>query len=191
VKRRTALRLVGAGLAGTGLVGLAGCLSDDDGSTPGVTETAVPTESPTATSTESPTATPTESPTATPTETSSPTPTPDTPRIVDRSFEVTERECGTGEEGADVTHDALRIDVDGTAAGSNGCETARLGEASYDPDADTLTVVVEVYQPDDADACTQCLTDIDYRASVRFEGGTPGSVRVIHGEEVVAESSVG
>lgn len=176
MKRRTALRLAGAGLAG-----LAGCLSGGDGSTPGETGTAVPTESPTAT--------PTESPTATPTETS--TPTPGTPRVVDRSFEVTGRECGAGEESADVTLDASRIDVEGTAIGSNGCETARLEEASYDPDADTLTVVVEVYRPDDADACTQCLTDIDYRASVGFEGGTPQNVRVVHGSTVVTETEVG
>jgi len=177
VKRRTALRLAGVGLAG-----LAGCLSGGDGSAPGGTGTAVHAESPTAS--------PSESPTATPTGTSSPTPTPHTPRIVDRSFEVTDRECGTGEEGADVTLDAPRIDVDGTAAGSNGCETARLGEASYDPDADTLTVVVEVYQPDDADACTQCLTDIDYRLGVRFEGGTPGNVKVVHGSTVVTGTEV-
>lgn len=170
VKRRTALRLAGAGLAG-----LAGCLSGGDGSAPGSTDTATPTEPPTAT------------PTGTPT----PTPTPDTPRVVDRSFEVTGRECGTGEEGADVTLDASRIDVDGTAAGSNGCETARLGEASYDPDPDTLFVVVRVYQPDDAGACTQCLTDIDYRLGVRFEGGTPGNVRVVHDSEVVTETEVG
>lgn len=177
MKRRTTLRLAGVGLAG-----LAGCLSGGDGSAPGGTETAVPTESPTAT--------PTESPTPTPTETSTPTPTDGAPRIVDRSFEVTGRECGTGEESADVTLDAPRIDVEGTAIGSNGCETARLGEASYDPDADTLTVVVEVYRPDDADACTQCLTDIDYRLGVRFEGGTPGNVRVVHGSTVVTETEV-
>lgn len=172
VKRRTALRLAAASFAG-----LAGCVSAGDGPAPGSTDTAAPTESPTPPPTEPPT--------------SSPTPTPDTPRIVGRSFEVTGRECGTGEEGADVTLDAPRIDVDGTAAGSNGCETARLGEASYDPDGDTLTVVVEVYQPDDATACTQCLTDIDYRLGVRFEGGTPGNVRVVHGSEVVVETEVG
>jgi hypothetical protein len=170
VKRRTALRLAAAGLAG-----LAGCVSDGDGSAPGGTDAA--TESPTPTSTGSPT------PTA--------TPTPSTPAIVDRSFEVTGRECGAGEAGATPTLDAPRLAVEGTAVGSNGCETARLGEATYDPGTDTLTVVVEVYEPDDADACTQCLTDIDYRLTVRFEGGTPGSVRVVHGSEVVAETEVG
>lgn len=177
-------------------MGFAGCVSTGNGSDPGGTDTAAPTEFPTATPTESPTATPTEtpteSPTATPieTSTSASTPTSGTPRVVDRSFEVTGRECGTGEEGAEVTLDAPRIDVEGTAAGSNGCETARLGEASYDPDADTLTIVVEVYQPDDTGACTQCLTDIDYRLRVRFEGGTPGSVRVVHDSTVVTETEV-
>lgn len=166
VKRRTALRLVAAGVAG-----LAGCVSD--GSAPGNTDTA--TQSPT----------PTRSPT--PTD----TPTPTTPSIVDRSFEVTGRECGTGEGSATTDTDAPRVAVEGTAVGSNGCETARLGEATYDPDTDTLTVVVEVYDPDDAGACTQCLTDIDYRLTVRFEGGTPGTVRVVHGSEVVAESGTG
>ncbi|MEF8840897.1 MAG: hypothetical protein V5A62_04635 [Haloarculaceae archaeon] len=172
MKRRTVIRLAAASLAG-----LAGCVSAGDGSAPGSTETPVPAESSTPPSTEPPT--------------SSPTPTPDPPRIVDRSFEVIGRECGTGEGGAHTTLDASWVVIEATAVGSNGCATARLGEASYDPEADTLSAVVEVYQPDDATACTQCLTDIDYRASVGFEGGTPGSVRVVHDSEVVTETEVG
>jgi len=176
VKRRTALRLAAAGLAG-----LAGCVSDDDGTESGGTETA----------TRSPTTTPTGTPTATPTATATATPTSATPRIVDRTFRVIRRECGTGEGGAHTTLDAPEIRIEGTTTGSDGCTTARLGEASYDPGTDTLSVVVEVYRPDDAGVCAQCLTDIDYRLTVRFDGGTPGSVRVVHDSSVVTETEVG
>ena len=172
VKRRTALRVAAAGIAG-----LAGCVSTGGRTAPGDTDTAAPTESPTPTPTETPT----------PTR----TPTPDAPTVVDRSFEVTGRECGTGERGARTTLDAPKVRVEGTAVGSNGCETARLGEATYDPETDTLAVVVEVYEQDGADACTQCLTDIDYRLTVRFAGGAPGSVRVVHDTSVVRETEVG
>ena len=181
MKRRTALRLTAAGFAG--LTGLAGCLSADDRTPPGGTDTVTPTESPTPAPTTSPE--PASEATATPTATSG------TPRIADRSFRVTGRTCGRAESGAHVTFDTPRVVVEGTATGSNGCATARLGEATYDPGSDTLNVVVKVYQPDDARACTQCLTDIDYRLRVRFEGGTPGSVRVVHGDTVVEESSAG
>jgi hypothetical protein len=104
---------------------------------------------------------------------------------------MTRRECGTGEGGAHMTLDAPEIRVEGTATGPNGCATARLREATYDPETDTLAVAVEVYEPDDAGVCTGCLTDIDYRLTVRFEGGTPGSVRVVHDSSVVTESEVG
>lgn len=90
-----------------------------------------------------------------------------------------------------MTLDAPWVVVEGTAVGSNGCETARLEAATYDADPDTLTVVVGVYRPPDATDCTQCPTDVDYRLRVRFEGGTPGSVRVAHENAVVEESSVG
>lgn len=180
VKRRTVLRSAAAGLAG-----LAGCVSTGDGPSPGSTDTATPT--PTATRSPTATRTPTDSPTPTATR----TPSPDSRRIVGRSFEVTGRECGTGEGGASVTLDAPRILVEGTAVGPNGCATARLDAASYDPETDVLTVSVRVYQPTDADVCTQCLTDVDYRACVRFEGGSPGCVRVVHDGEVVTETAVG
>ena len=167
MKRRTVLRSAAAGIAG-----LAGCVSAADGPAAGSTDTA--TRSPTAT--------------RTPTERS--TPTPEAPRVAHRSFEVTGRECGAGEGSASATLDAPRVVVEGTAVGPNGCATARLDAATYDPERDTLTVSVSVYQPDDAEICTQCLTDVDYRACVRFEGGTPGSVRVVHDGAVVAESTL-
>lgn len=172
MKRRTALRLAAAGLAGT--VGLAGCVSDD-GSAPGGSDSA----------TRSPTATPTRTPTPTPTATHA------APTVVDRSFQVTGSGCGTGEGGASLDLDAPRVVIEGTATAPNGCATARLTDATYDPGTDTLTVVVEVYEPDDAGVCTQCLTDIDYRLTVRFEGDIPGAVRVRHDDRIVEEAGVG
>lgn len=188
MKRRTALRLAVASLAG-----LAGCVSDGDGTAPGGVDTATPAASPTAAPAESPAASPTETPTPTerPTRTSTGPPTEETPRVVARSFRVTGRKCGAGESGAHTTIDAPRVVVEGTVVGSSGCATARLGEVTYDPGSDALNVVVEVYRPADAAACTQCLTDVDYRLRVRFEGGTPGRVRVAHEDAVVEGSDAG
>lgn len=105
--------------------------------------------------------------------------------IVDRSFEVGGAKCGQGEQRADVTRGEARVDVDGTSRGRNGCYTAELADATYDDGADELTITVRAYEDGDGQYCQQCIVDIDYRASVEFEDGTPATVRVLHdGEQV-------
>lgn len=104
--------------------------------------------------------------------------------VVDRSFEVGGAECGQGEQQAEVTRGEARVDVDGTIRGRNGCYTAELEDVTYDDRADELTIAVRASEGD-GEYCQQCIVDIDYRASVEFEDGTPGTVRVRHdGEQV-------
>lgn len=107
----------------------------------------------------------------------------------DQSFEVLERKCGSGENQAAVEHGFERVVVEGTIRGNNTCYTAELDRAHYDSDTDTLTVDVRSYENSDGDVCAMCLLDIEYRATVEFDGGTPNDVVVNHNGEQVTESS--
>lgn len=144
--------LLAAAVAAT-TTGIAGCLDDGTGSQPDST----PTDD----------------------STPSPTETPDAPRLVDRSFEVERVECGNDYGGHDVTQSDGVVTVEGTLDGSNGCYTAELVAAAYDPDEDELSVEVEsVDDSEDGEACTTCIVEIDYVAEFTFENGEPSSVRV-------------
>jgi hypothetical protein len=109
-------------------------------------------------------------------QTETPSPTPDV-SLAETSFTVEDVQSGTGNDEASVSFDD-GVAVDGTIMGKNGCYTASLGSATLE-DA-TLEVVVDSHERDDADACTQALVDIDYRASFTFEGRLPDRVVVEH-----------
>lgn len=106
--------------------------------------------------------------------------------MTDRSFEVLQTECGGGENHASVARGDDRVVVEGTIDGRNGCYTAELDRAEYD--ADALTVAVWSYESDEAANCTQCMVNIDYRATFEFEGGTPDEVTVRHNGEHVTSA---
>jgi hypothetical protein len=153
---------------------LAGCTTSGDG--PGSGET--------------PTSTPEPTPTAEPTPTSEPTPTP-VPgpfAVTDTSFEVLAAECGTGEGSAHLTY-GNPIIVEGTITGRNACYTAELEDVSYDADADELAMTVRSYNPESQKGCAECISDIDYRAEVAYEGRAPGGVRVTHNGDAVTETT--
>jgi len=115
--------------------------------------------------------------------------------LVDKSFSVTGETSGAGSEAgtADVEFDseANAVVVTGTIIGNNGCATAQLGSASYDPDEDTLTVDVETTARDGSEdkMCTQALVGIDYEATFSFEGGVAHSASVSHNGEGVASAA--
>ena len=189
MKRRTLLR----GLAAAGTLTLtAGCLADGS---PGDQ----PTDTDEPTDTDDPTDTPMPTDDETPTDTSTPTdagdhvdtvsgtdrdPEPsDTPGVTDSSFSVTGSGCGSQTDDASVSFDdgagTVSVSVSGTIWGNDACYTARLADTTYE--SDTLTVVVASESDAGTDTmCAECITEVDYEATVTFDGALPGKVEVKH-----------
>ena len=85
-----------------------------------------------------------------------------------------------------------RDEDDVAKLGEAGCRTAELGSVNYD--GEELTVAVATTRREDAgDACTQAVVEVDYRATVAFEHGSPDTVVVTHdrgdGPETVTTTS--
>jgi hypothetical protein len=116
------------------------------------------------------------------TPTGTDTTTPTTPTMTDESFTVVQTSSGQERDEASVTVDGATVTIEGTIWGADGCTTAELADASYDVSADELTVAVATTQRTGTgtDACTQAIVEIDYRATVTFENGLPGTVVVTH-----------
>ncbi len=110
--------------------------------------------------------------------------------LLNTDFEVVSQDCGQGTNDSDVAYGESSVTVEGVVSGSDTCYTARLQDATYDADADTLTVAVESYVPEENEgqACAQCIVDIQYTATADFEGGLPAKVVVTHGGEEVASA---
>lgn len=117
-------------------------------------------------------------------DTSEPTPEPG---VESRTFEVIDSACGEGRNEATVRRDGGRVIVEGVIGGRNSCYTARLQSVSYE--GEELRVEVEAYQPDEMAACAQCLVDIEYEATIAFDGGSPDTVIVTHNGELVTSQS--
>jgi hypothetical protein len=122
------------------------------------------------------------------TPTSTSTATPEPTHITDRSFEVTNVACGTTGEAATVTFEPNAVTVEGSITAPDPCHSAELDSATYDADADRLTVAVRSHLPEEnrSQACVECIADVDYRARVSHRGGDPGTVVVTHDGERVA-----
>jgi hypothetical protein len=108
--------------------------------------------------------------------------------LADTSFEIIDRGCGQPGSEASVSFEEGddSVGVTGTIPGANACYIAELADASYDTESGTLEVTVVSMQEEGADTCADCITEIDYEATVSFEGGLPASVRVVH--EAMGES---
>lgn len=101
--------------------------------------------------------------------------------IVNRRIEIRDRACGTATDEGTVTFGDRRVVVAGTITGSDSCATAVLDEVTYDPGADRLRVVVTTeHEGDGGKVCSQCLTEIDYEASVTVANTTPTTVVLVH-----------
>lgn len=173
MKRRTLLHAA----ASTGAVALAGCISDGGG--PGAPGTdAETTDEP---SDDTPDGT-----------TDDGEPTGDGVSLAETEFEILDAGCGTERNVADVTTDEAGgvVTVDGTVTASSGCYTAKLAGATYGAEADSVLVDVVTERRSDVEACVQCLTEIDYRVRLSFDGGLPGRVAVTHdGTQVCDEET--
>jgi len=106
---------------------------------------------------------------------------PPSTRVTDSEFQVEGIDSGEQIDEATISTADGTITVEGTIWGPDGCATAELDSAEYDADSDELTAAVATTRREDAgDACTQAIVEIDYRATVAFEGATPGRVVVTH-----------
>jgi len=87
--------------------------------------------------------------------------------VNETTFSIIRRQSGAQTSSATVAFDGDQVVVDGTIWGSNGCKTADLTDISYDTSADELSLSVGTME-------------INYRATVTFENGLPGTVSVSH-----------
>lgn len=193
MNRRTLLRTLSA----AGALAVAGCLSEGPGSQPADTDTddSTPTDEPAATPTDEPgstitapgdgTGTPTDSPTDVHTDTLSETPDSDpsaTPSgVASQSLTVSGSECGTQDEAASVAfdRDGGTVTVTGTIWGNDSCYTAVLSAVRLE--GASLTAVVASESDADPDtACAECITQIQYEATVQLDSALPEDVSVVH-----------
>jgi hypothetical protein len=105
--------------------------------------------------------------------------------LVGTDLRVGSSDCGRRVDEARVSFDpgAPAVAVEGTVWGSDTCHTARLVDAAYDPATDRLVVRVAAARraSTGTPACGQCIVEIGYAATCSFDGGLPGTVRVVHG----------
>jgi hypothetical protein len=108
--------------------------------------------------------------------------------VANAEFTVVASDCGQGTDDSTISYGANGVTIEGVASAPNPCYTARLVDAAYDAEADALTVTVESYLPEGEQdtVCAECVADVEYTASVSFEGGLPGRVAVTHGDREVA-----
>jgi hypothetical protein len=114
-----------------------------------------------------------------------------TPTLVEAAFEVDGTTPGDDRGDTDVRFDAdaTSVVVDGTIRGSDGCQTAELAAADYDPQADELSVDVRTVprEGSDDEMCTQSTVQVDYLLRAEFKGSLPSSATVSHdGQAVVS-----
>lgn len=102
------------------------------------------------------------------------------PTLEERSFRVIESGCGTQTNEATVEFQDTSVVVSGTITGSDACQTAELAAVNFDADTGALTVTVATLDREEGGVCAQCLTEIDYRATITFSGGLPSVVTVNH-----------
>lgn len=102
------------------------------------------------------------------------------PALAGTSFEILKAGCGQPGSEASVEFREESVVVTGTIDGSNACYVAKLADASYDPETRTLDLTVVSTQKDGAQACSQCIVEIEYETTATFEGGLPETVRVVH-----------
>jgi hypothetical protein len=104
------------------------------------------------------------------------------PTLADASFELLDSGCGQQKNEASVGFEEGdgSVGVTGTITVPSACYVAELADASYDAETGTLEVTVASVEKEGADACAQCLTEIDYEATFAFDDGLPASVRVVH-----------
>jgi hypothetical protein len=119
---------------------------------------------------------------------------PASPSVTARSLEPRE-ECDRAGS-ATISTEGATVTVDGCIVGKNGCMAAALESATYDADADELSIRVVTRDDSDGDRmCTQQIVHRGYRVTVEFDGGMPATTTVVHdgaeGERQAAQAETG
>ena len=83
------------------------------------------------------------------------------------------------------------VEIDGTLEAPTPCYDAVFADVSLEDGH--LTVIVELEEDEETEACIQVISEIEYEATISFESGVPESVTVIHldeqGEGTAAEAT--
>ena len=103
------------------------------------------------------------------------------------SFTVSGTRCGNQTNEAAVTFSDGRVTVDGTIWGNDACYTGHLESVTLEGGTLTISVVAERPEGEDV-GCAQCISEIDYRATVETPS-TPEEVVVVHRGETVVTAS--
>lgn len=192
MQRRAILKRAGAATT----VGLfAGCLSDGGGS-PGNSEPDGSGTETTTTTTQTTTTDGTTTDTET-TETGTTSTSGTDEAAKNRSLKVISVECGQPSNEASVAFEdsKKRVVVTGSMTGSDSCARPTIESAKSDSKSGAFTVTMGTKKKDGSVGCSECLTEIKYRATFTFEGSLPESVKVTHksmGEsKVVADADRG
>ena len=88
---------------------------------------------------------------------------------------------------AEVTFGDDVVTVDGATWGNDACYTGRLESATLEDGILTVRVVTE-REAEDEKICAQCISEIEYRASVAVSS-PPDEVVVLHDGETVATAT--
>ena len=118
--------------------------------------------------------------------------------ITDRQIVTIDSSSGSADETltidseARVSFDKDSVEIDGTLEAPTPCYDAVFADVSLEDGH--LTVVVELEEDVEQEACIQVISEIDYEATITFESGAPEAVTVIHvdeqGRKTAAEATV-
>jgi hypothetical protein len=183
MQRRDILKRAGAATT-VGLLG--GCLGRE-GRSPGNSESDGGGTSTTETTASETTTAEGTTETAMTTRTS--TTTADT-TVKDRSLKVLGAECGQPKNDAAIEFEDSKkqLVVTGSMTGSDSCTRPKIESAKCDSKSSTFMVTIGTKQKDGSIGCSECITEIEYRATFTFEEALPKSVTVTH--ESMGESKV-
>ncbi|MFC7140227.1 hypothetical protein ACFQMA_10335 [Halosimplex aquaticum] len=125
--------------------------------------------------------TPSDAPTDTVSETPDSEPSATPSGVADKSFSVTGSGCGGQTDDASVSFDESggTVTVTGTIWGNDACYTAVLSDVRLDGGALTVVVAAESDAGTDT-ACAECITEINYEATVALDAALPETVTVVH-----------
>ncbi|WP_440990878.1 hypothetical protein [Haloarchaeobius baliensis] len=91
-----------------------------------------------------------------------------------------EGQCAEGQDHtATVTYGDEEVTVEGTFITPTPCYSVDVAESGYDSESGVFELVLEAMETD-ADACVECVGQVDYEATVGFEADFPAHVSVLH-----------